>query len=411
MFLIPIGTDAPLYHFPYATIGLIVANIFCFAATGFGFHEDRLQLWTLEYGNGINPLEWISSAFAHGGFGHLIGNMIFLWSFGLVVEGKLGWWRFMTLYLGIAAASGALVDVLTLQSTEGACLGASGVIFGLMAISLVWAPKNELHIIGFIIIPFLLLRAVRFFSFDITIMVFSLLFIALNVLGFLLAPGMYTPGLHLIGGAVGFPIGVLYLKTNWVDCEKWDLFAVMSGKYGRFAETDWALGQHGNPANHFMEIPVPDSTDAPEAMLGNKAARAKQNRRELSRVNQLIDEGDVLSAVDELMTLRFQNAEICPNAERIRKLASGLLQAQAFDEAEIWLQEFIDRFPDENGWARVRMAQLLLTQRQRPSAALKQLSGLPTEGLGEPLQALAKKTAKSARDQVRDGVKDAEPEW
>ncbi len=411
MFFIPIGTDAPLYHFPYATIGLIVANVVCFAATGFGFHDERLQSWVLEYGNGINPLEWFSSAFAHGGVGHLIGNMIFLWSFGMVVEGKLGWWRFVTVYLAIAGASGAIEDLLTLGMTKGASLGASGVIFGLMAIALVWAPKNELHVVGFIVIPFLLLRAVRFFSFDVTIMVFSLFFIGLNVIGFLLAPGMYTPGLHLIGGAVGFPIGVLYLRKNWVDCEKWDLFAVMSGKYGRFAETDWVLGAHANPIYHLKEIPVPDSSDEPDAMLGNKSARAKKNRKELTRVNQLIDSGDMLTAADELMTLRFQDAEICPNAERIRKLAIGLLQAQAFDEAEIWLQEFIDRFPDENAWARVRMAQLLLTERQRPSAALKQLRSLPTEGLSEPLQTLARKVAKAAKDQVRDGVKDTEPEW
>ena len=157
--------------------------------------------------------------------------------------------------------------------------------------------------------------------------------------------------------------------------------------------------------------PVPDSSDEPDAMLGNKSARAKKNRKELTRVNQLIDSGDMLTAVDELMTLRFQDAEICPNAERIRKLAIGLLQAQAFDEAEIRLQEFIDRFPDENAWARVRMAQLLLTERQRPSASLKQLRSLPTEGLSEPLQALARKVAKAAKDQVRDGVKDTEPEW
>ncbi len=280
-----------------------------------------------------------------------------------------------------------------------------------MAIAVVWAPKNELHVVGFIVIPFLLLRAVRFFSFDVTIMVFSLFFFGLNLVGFLLAPGMYTPGLHLIGVAIGFPIGVLYVKKNWVDCEKWDLFAVLSGKYGRFAEPDWALGAHGNPNSYLKEIPVPDGSDEPEAMLGNKSARAKKNRKELTRVNQLIDSGDILTAVDELMTLRFQDSDICPNAERIRKLATGLLKAHAFDEAEIWLQEFIDRFPEENGWARVRMAQLLLTERQRPSAALNQLKGLLTEGLNEPLQALVKKIAKSAKDQVRDGVKDTEPEW
>ena len=452
--LIPINTDAPLYYFPYATIGLIAANMICFAATGFALHEDRIEPWLLEYGNGINPLEWIPAAFAHGGFGHLIGNMFFLWGFGLVVEGKLGWYRFIPLYLAMAAAWGAGVDLLTVHRTDayvlknvlevgsrdelkqqiiaeyyepdeiaeaddkfvseiaddviseakGRCLGASGVIFALMGISLVWAPKNEMHIVGF-----LFYRPV---SFEVTIMTYSLWYLALNILELLLMKfEMGSSGLHMVGGVIGFAVGVVFLKKDWVNCEKWDLFAVMSGKYGRFAEPDWVLGAHGNPLYHLKEIPVPDSSDEPDAMLGNKSARAEKNRKELTRVNQLIDSGDILSAVDELMTLRFQDAEICPNAERIRKLATGLLQAQAFDEAEIWLQEFIERFPAENAWARVRMAQLLLTQRQRPTAALKQLRSLPTEALSEPLQALARKVAKVAKDQVRDGVKDAQPEW
>ena len=105
--LIPINTDAPLYHFPYATIGLIFANVVCFAATGFALKPDRLEPWLLQYGEGLNPLEWIPAAFAHGGFMHLIGNMFFLWGFGLVVEGKLGWKRFIPLYFAMAAAWGA----------------------------------------------------------------------------------------------------------------------------------------------------------------------------------------------------------------------------------------------------------------------------------------------------------------
>ena len=116
--LIPINTDAPLYHFPYATIGLIVVNTVCFVATGFGMNDRLQEPWLLQYGDGLNPLEWIPAAFAHGGFMHLIGNMFFLWGFGLVVEGKLGWRIFIPLYLGMAAAWGAGVDLLTLHRTD-----------------------------------------------------------------------------------------------------------------------------------------------------------------------------------------------------------------------------------------------------------------------------------------------------
>ena len=52
------------------------------------------------------PLTWFSYMFLHGGLGHLIGNMIFLWLIGCMIEYGSGRLLFMTLYLfgGLAAA-------------------------------------------------------------------------------------------------------------------------------------------------------------------------------------------------------------------------------------------------------------------------------------------------------------------
>lgn len=505
--LIPINTDAPLYHFPYATIFLIFANFVCFVATGFATNERLLEPWLLEYGNNLNPLEWIPAAFAHGGFGHLIGNMFFLWGFGLVVEGKLGWRVFIPLYFAMAAGWGAAVDVLTLHRTDnyvasevgckdaadfhrkfaardpelinnlidngvylpfmfeideedleegddefpmdgefgevagaqgslqrpghaiqmmhvagfqevpgrgaepqqsaeamhvlsllkGRCLGASGVIFALMAIALVWAPKNEMHIVGFI--------GYRPVSFDVTIMTYSLWYLALNIIELLIMKfQMGSSGLHMVGAILGFGVGVVFLKRNWVDCEKWDLFAVLSGKYGRFADDNWALGAHGNVAKVYGELPVPEDEEG-----GGR--RRKGTKGPLAQVNQLIDEGDFLTASEELFNLRLDDSTLFPAAERAKKLIMGLLQAQGFDEAEGLLEDYIERYPDQNSWARIRLAQLLLKERQRPRAALQALKGLSLEGLSDQLKALAKKIAAGAKEQVRSGVQDAEPEW
>lgn len=468
--LIPINTDAPLYHFPIATILLIVANVVCFVFTGFAMNAGRLEPWMLEYGNGLNPLEWIPAAFAHAGFMHLIGNMFFLWGFGLVVEGKLGWKIFVPLYFALAAAWGAGIDVLTVHRTDnyvarevgcesredfvkrfavydekliseirkkgiylpvidleeemlptgladkvlsalkGRCLGASGVIFSLLAISLIWAPKNELHIVG--------LLGYRLVSFDVTILTFSLWYLALNLIELLLQPvfggmAMGSSGLHLTGAFIGFAVGILFLKLNWVDCEKWDLFAVLSGKYGRFAEEDWALGAHGRPDRDYSEIPLPEvGLDGEEQIPTRvRTAREKKTDQAISGVNSLIDAGDMITAADELFNLRLNDTGICPDQERMRRLATGLLQAQAFEEAEVWLQEYIDRFPEENSWARIRMAQVLLTQLRRPNAALQELKGLRLSELPEQMQSLAKKIAATAKHQVRSGIRDAEPEW
>ena len=104
-----------------------------------------------------HPLQWVTSPFLHADLMHLIGNMIFLWAFGLVIEGKLGWLRFAALYLGMGVAQSAFEQVCTLGFGEGGSLGASAIIYGLMVMAMVWAPRNEMScllLLGFRVFTF-----------------------------------------------------------------------------------------------------------------------------------------------------------------------------------------------------------------------------------------------------------------
>ena len=77
--LIPWGSDAPLYHRPYATITLIVLNVVSFLL----FPPGQYKEWTLILGDDLRPLQWLTNIFMHAGWGQLIGNTIFLWTFGI----------------------------------------------------------------------------------------------------------------------------------------------------------------------------------------------------------------------------------------------------------------------------------------------------------------------------------------
>ena len=94
MLIAPYSTDAPIYYRPWVTGSLIVANVLIFFATTFqlmtGNVEEESIAWLILDFKTINPLQWITGAFMHGDFMHLLGNMFFLWAFGLVVEGKIG---------------------------------------------------------------------------------------------------------------------------------------------------------------------------------------------------------------------------------------------------------------------------------------------------------------------------------
>lgn len=222
--IFPYSTDAPLYHLPIVTGGIIAANTVIFFATTFqvmiGSMDPEQLDWLLIQYNQINPLQWLTGSFMHAGLGHLVGNMVFLFCFGLVVEGKAGNLRFLAIYLAACALIGAAAQIpMFLIGGEGAALGASGAIMSLMVIALVWAPENE---IKFFYWFFLFIIG----TFDVRIIIVCQFFIGLDLLtlffnGFSMSGSMG----HMLGAVMGLPIAVYLLRTGQVDCEGWDLIS------------------------------------------------------------------------------------------------------------------------------------------------------------------------------------------
>jgi membrane associated rhomboid family serine protease len=98
-----------------------------------------------------------SSIFLHGGWMHLIGNMLFLWLAGAVLEQDIGWKKFLALYLvfGLAAA---LFHYSLDPGSQAPCIGASGAIAGLMGAFLIRFYKTK------IVFLFFMILFVRFFT-------------------------------------------------------------------------------------------------------------------------------------------------------------------------------------------------------------------------------------------------------
>jgi len=150
----PLYDDNPLElpRPPYATWGLIGLNIliFLFQVSADGATERAIvasfgatpaALIRDIHTTGALPPELtvITSMFLHGGWDHLLGNMIYLFVFGDDIEEALGWMRFLVFYLvsGILAALGFVA--LDVHSTTP-MIGASGAISGILAAYLMLRP-------------------------------------------------------------------------------------------------------------------------------------------------------------------------------------------------------------------------------------------------------------------------------
>lgn len=95
-------------------------------------------------------LTLITSMFMHGGFAHILGNMLYLWIFGDNIEDRVGHGRFLLFYVlcGIAAALSHVFATYALDgSTTTPMLGASGAISGVLAGYVLLFPRRRVRVI------------------------------------------------------------------------------------------------------------------------------------------------------------------------------------------------------------------------------------------------------------------------
>jgi membrane associated rhomboid family serine protease len=87
----------------------------------------------------------ITSMFLHGGWGHLGGNMLFLWIFGDNIEHRLGHLRFVIFYF-VCGFAASLAHILFNSGSSVPAVGASGAISGVLGGYLLMFPRNRVYV-------------------------------------------------------------------------------------------------------------------------------------------------------------------------------------------------------------------------------------------------------------------------
>lgn len=231
--MIPLRDDNPTHRFPILTVGLIAACLAVFLLQlqkpADGSLEGR-QAFTCEFGlvadyvtDGADPpgdttaceslaqshnryLGLFSSQFLHGGWLHLIGNMLFLWVFGNNIEDRLGRLRFLPFYL-ICGALAGLAHVLSDPESAIPLIGASGAISGVLGAYLVLYPRIG---VWTVVLPFF------FLPFKIPAWMWLIIYFGLQ---FLYLGQLATAGVDEAGGVAylahigGFVAGAALIKV------------------------------------------------------------------------------------------------------------------------------------------------------------------------------------------------------
>ena len=162
--MIPLRDANPTRRTPLVTLSLVIACFVVFAwelglmaSGGENALEDFITKWgvvpadlTAAWGRGDylsrGTATLVTSQFLHGGWLHLLGNMLYLWIFGDNVEDNFGSLKFLIFYLlcGIAAT---FAQYAVMPNSSIPNLGASGAIAGVLAGYLVLYPQGRVTVL------------------------------------------------------------------------------------------------------------------------------------------------------------------------------------------------------------------------------------------------------------------------
>jgi len=169
--MIPLRDDNPTRSTPVVNVALIALcvivflwevmlpgreaeqaiNLLGFIPAVFFGHADFAQPW-------IAPeLSIVTSMFMHGGWMHLLGNMLYLWIFGDNVEDRVGHARYVLFYL-LCGLVAALAQGFADMTSTVPMIGASGAISGVLGAYIVLYPRANVLVALPLLIVFYTMR-------------------------------------------------------------------------------------------------------------------------------------------------------------------------------------------------------------------------------------------------------------
>jgi membrane associated rhomboid family serine protease len=149
--MFPVGDDNTQRRtFPYVTTALVVLNVLVFLLE-LSQGEKFITDWAFIPARfsdepGADAVTILTAMFMHGGWMHLIGNMLFLWIFGDNVEDRIGHVKFLIFYL-LAGFAATFAQYYVSSNSAIPNVGASGAIAGVLGAYLLMFPNSRVNVL------------------------------------------------------------------------------------------------------------------------------------------------------------------------------------------------------------------------------------------------------------------------
>jgi membrane associated rhomboid family serine protease len=242
---IPIRTEYRMAHRPWVNYALVAINVLVYIV-GLNGYNKAIGPWMLD-SDDPRLVQFFTSAFLHGDFMHIAGNMLFLWVFGGSLNDRLGHVAYLAFYLAGAVLSGLGYIAL---STGGRVLGASGAICAVTGAYLVLLPQVRLTVL------MVLYYITTFQMSSLYFVGFQLLYnVLLTVAG---AGGGVAVAAHTAGYVFGIAVGFAVLALGLIPRDQMDLLSMLGharrrGRYRQMVSRGFKPFQADAPARPRLE--------------------------------------------------------------------------------------------------------------------------------------------------------------
>jgi membrane associated rhomboid family serine protease len=318
--LLPIGTDRPQERIPWMNFLLIAANIVVYilshhapatAAEAMlrvrtaGLDENWARFILDTTPGHLALYQFITYQFLHKDFGHIFGNMLFLYVFGNNLNDKLGHAGYLAFYLagGIIAGCGQVI------SHSGPTLGASGAVSAVTGLFFVLLLRTHVRIFFFF---------VPFYIESTYLIIFSFF---RDVIEQALGQGQVAHYAHITGTLCGFFIGLIVLFTGLVERDQYDLLTSFE-RWKRRRQYEAVVTGHAG------RLPLP----------GRQVPLAQALPRQ---VTELVQQRRLQEAAGKYLELKSIDRQAAIGANELLDVGNQLAADNRFEEAALAYEDFL----------------------------------------------------------------------
>ena len=358
---------------PCGALGLLGICSLLFALISLGKFPTALD-YAVFLGPDMQPLQWVTSLFIHAQPIQLLACMVFLLVVGSLVEDRLKLWWTCGLFLGLGAAGQGLTQMALLDHKVGVfSLGSAAGVSGWAGLLLVWSPLVKVERIS----KFALGKAAP----PMWAILLAWLVVAAGVYLATLGPMSLLP--PLASSILGAALGVVLLKNKVVEGENQDLLTLLTGsapggRKDRKKQARLALAQ---------------------------ATAEKQHAEQLATAQQQLDAylnaGQFGGAIGLLRKLTDLGDGLQISQQQLLAIIRGLHKEKKWEDSIPWLQQYLERFPDDVAM-RLKLAQIFVVDQRLPGSGMEVLKPLADARLSEAEEKLFRQLERAACNMFED---------